>query len=108
MSEQKPQTEMEAKKKVNRREFLNFAWLASLGFLTLNIGGMTYLFAMPRFKEGEFGGTFTVGKISELPPPGSPPGNYPKVRFWLTHTPQGISALYKVCTHLGCLYNWND
>lgn len=108
MSEQKPQSDLETKKKINRREFLTFAWLASLGFLTLNIGGMTYLFAMPRFKEGEFGGVFTVGKVSELPPAGSPPVNYPKVRFWLTRTPEGVSALYKVCTHLGCLYNWND
>lgn len=108
MSEQKQETTAEAKKKINRREFLMFAWLASLGFLTLNVGGMTYLFALPRFKEGEFGGVFTVGKVSELPPPGSPPANYPKVRFWLSRTPEGVSALYKVCTHLGCLYNWND
>jgi cytochrome b6-f complex iron-sulfur subunit len=96
------------KKKINRREFLNFAWLASLGFLTLNIGGMTYLFSLPRFKEGEFGGMFTVGKVSELPPENSPPLNFPKVKFWLSRTPEGVSALYKVCTHLGCLYNWND
>jgi hypothetical protein len=31
------------KKKMNRREFLNFAWLASLGFLTVNVAGITYL-----------------------------------------------------------------
>lgn len=94
--------------KINRREFLNFAWLASLGFLTLNLGGMTVLFALPRFKEGEFGGLFTIGKVSELPAEGAAPVNFPKVRFWLSRTPEGVSALYKVCTHLGCLYNWND
>jgi cytochrome b6-f complex iron-sulfur subunit len=92
---------------MNRREFLNFAWLASLGFLTVTMGGMTVLFAMPRFKEGEFGGTVTVGSAAELPPPGSAPGNYPKVKVWLSNTDQGVVALYKVCTHLGCLYNWN-
>lgn len=108
MSEQKQATSAEANKKINRREFLMFAWLASLGFLTLNVGGMTYLFSLPRFKEGEFGGVFTVGKVSELRPPGSSPANYPRVRFWLSRTPEGVSALYKVCTHLGCLYNWND
>ena len=42
----------EGKPKVNRREFLNLAWLASLGFLTVNVAGITYLFAMPRFEEG--------------------------------------------------------
>lgn len=96
------------KKPVNRREFLNIAWLASLGFLTLNLGGVTYFFAMPRFKEGEFGGTFTTGAVSELPPAGSAPVNYPKVKLWLSNTPEGVAALYKVCTHLGCLYNWNS
>ena len=96
------------KKKINRRQFLNFAWLASLGFLMVDLAGVTYLFAMPRFKEGEFGGVFTIGKVSELPETGSPPANIPKVKLWLSNTDQGVMALYKVCTHLGCLYNWNN
>lgn len=98
----------EFNKRVNRREFLNFAWLASLGFITVNIAGATFLFAMPRFKEGEFGGVVTVGKVAELPEVDSAPLNFPKVKFWLSHTSQGVMALYKVCTHLGCLYNWRD
>ena len=96
------------KKPVTRREFLNIAWLASLGFLMLDLGGVTYLFSMPRFKEGEFGGLYTIGKVSELPEKGSAPVNYPKVKLWLSNTDQGVMALYKVCTHLGCLYNWNS
>jgi cytochrome b6-f complex iron-sulfur subunit len=108
MAKETPPTPQEEKKPINRREFLNFAWLASLGFLTVNMAGMTYLFSMPRFKEGEFGGMFTVGKVSELPPKGSQPANFPKVKLWLTHTDQGVYAIYKVCTHLGCLYNWRE
>jgi len=96
------------KKPVTRREFLNIAWLASLGFLMLDLGGVTYLFSMPRFKAGEFGGLYTIGKVSDLPPKGSPPVNIPKVKLWLSNTDQGVMALYKVCTHLGCLYNWNS
>ncbi|MFM8322008.1 MAG: ubiquinol-cytochrome c reductase iron-sulfur subunit [Chloroflexota bacterium] len=96
------------KKPINRREFLNFAWLVSLGFLTVNVAGVTYLFSMPRFKEGEFGGMFTVGKVSELPQPGSAPVNFPKVKLWLSNTEEGVLGIYKVCTHLGCLYNWVD
>jgi cytochrome b6-f complex iron-sulfur subunit len=97
-----------AQKKINRREFLNLAWLASLGFLTLDMAGITYLFGMPRFKEGEFGGVFTAGRVSELPEAGSAPINFPKVKLWLSNTENGVMAIYKVCTHLGCLYNWND
>lgn len=107
MAKQAPQT-TEEPKKINRREFLNFAWLASLGFLTVNIAGLTYLFSMPRFKEGEFGGVVTVGKVSDLPDIQAEPENFPKVKFWLSNTDQGIYAIYKVCTHLGCLYNWKD
>ncbi|MCS7220189.1 MAG: Rieske 2Fe-2S domain-containing protein [Anaerolineae bacterium] len=94
--------------KFSRRELLNYAWLASLGILLVNVAGIGFLFAMPRFKEGEFGGVFTLGRVSDLPPVGSPPVNYPKGKFWLTRTEQGVLALYKVCTHLGCLYGWND
>jgi cytochrome b6-f complex iron-sulfur subunit len=103
-------TAVPAKKEgsINRREFLNFAWLASLGFLTVTMGGMSFLFAMPRFREGEFGGTVTVGRAGDLPPVGSAPLNYPKVKVWLSNTEQGVIALYKVCTHLGCLYNWDS
>ena len=33
---------------INRREFLNFAWLVSLGFFTVSAAGATYLFTLPR------------------------------------------------------------
>ena len=94
--------------KLNRREFLNIAWLASLGFLTLSVSGMTILFGLPRFREGEFGGVFTTGTVADLPPVDTAPANFPKVKLWLSHTPEGLMALYKVCPHLGCLYGWND
>ena len=97
-----------AKKKINRREFLNLAWLASLGFLLVDLGGMSYLFALPRFKEGEFGGVLTIGKVSDLPQADSAPTNLPKVKLWISNSDKGLMALYKVCTHLGCLYNWNN
>lgn len=100
--------EQEEKKAINRREFLNFAWLASLGFVSISMGGVTYLFAMPRFREGEFGGQIPIGDASDLPQPGSSPVNYPKVKLWLSNTEEGVMALYKVCTHLGCLYNWRE
>ena len=98
----------EEKMEMNRREFLNLAWLASLGFLTLSLSGVTILFTYPRFKEGEFGGIFTFGPVDELPGMEVGPDNYPKVKMWVSNTPEGLYALYKVCPHLGCLYGWND
>lgn len=98
----------EAKTKMNRREFLNMAWLASLGFITLSIGGVTILFAYPRFREGEFGGISTIGTVSELPSVDAEPVNNPGLKLWLTRPEAGVLAIYKVCTHLGCLYGWSD
>ena len=97
----------EEKSGINRREFLNLAWLASLGFLTVSLAGATYLFSLPIFAEGEYGGVVTVGTVSQLPNTVDPPTNYPKVKLWLSNTDRGIISLYKVCTHLGCLYNWS-
>jgi cytochrome b6-f complex iron-sulfur subunit len=104
---------------VSRREFLNYVWAGSLAIFMAASGGAMLAFAMPRFKEGEFGGTFTVGTVAEkLPAPDSVPVNYPDLRFWLVNIgpetaakgggQQGLVALYKVCVHLGCLYAWVD
>jgi cytochrome b6-f complex iron-sulfur subunit len=80
-------------------------------------------FLLPKFREGEFGGKFTVA-IDELPPVNAAPVNMPSGRFWLVNldTTQGndlmkkaedesedivgVAAIYKVCTHLGCIYTW--
>ena len=98
----------QAEAKLNRREFLNLAWLASLGFLTLSISGVTILFSLPRFREGEFGGVVTFGPVSDLPGADVAPTNLPKVKLWVSNNPTGLLALYKVCVHLGCIYGWND
>lgn len=98
----------EGKPKINRQEVLNLAWLASLGFVTVNLAGVTFLFSLPRFREGEFGGKFTVGTVADLPAVGEPPMNFPSLKTWLTRPEEGVMAIYKVCTHLGCLYGWSD
>lgn len=92
---------------INRREFMNYAWGASILLFMAEMGVITYLYALPRFKEGEFGGTFTLD-VSAVPPAGAPPADRPEGKFWLSHTEEGVKALYKVCTHLGCLYKWVD
>lgn len=92
---------------VTRREFLNYAWLASLGILFAEVGGMTYLFAMPRFRAGEFGGVFYLGPASKLPEIGAAPERNDKGRFWFVRSDDGVYAIYVVCTHLGCLFQWH-
>lgn len=93
---------------LTRRELLSYAGVASLGFLTLQIAGVSYLFALPRFKAGQFGGVFSLGPISDLPTAGDSPQNNAAGKFWLVQNQDGILALHKVCTHLDCLSNWNE
>lgn len=90
---------------INRREFLFYIWGASMALVLAGSGGAVLWFAYPRFREGEFGGIFTV-PVGSLPPAGSPPQENPQGRFWLVNSDQGVLAIYKVCTHLGCLYKW--
>jgi cytochrome b6-f complex iron-sulfur subunit len=92
---------------VNRREFLNYAWGAAMALFMAEMGAVAFLFAYPRFREGEFGGTFTLSATA-VPSTGAPPADNPDGKFWLSHTEEGVKALYKVCTHLGCLYKWVD
>lgn len=94
-------------KGVTRREFLNYVWGASMALFLAQFAGITFFFAMPRFRAGEFGGKITV-RADEFPEVnGAPVPNNPG-KFWLVHTDAGINTLYKICTHLGCIYPWSD
>lgn len=108
---------------ISRREFLYYIWGASLVLVLVESTGLMVWFMLPRFREGEFGGTFTL-PVDVLPPDNDPPFNFPEGRFWLSNlnttepndnmyqapdepTPiVGTVAIYKVCTHLGCIYSW--
>ncbi len=100
---------------ISRREFLNYAWLASIALFAVETVGIGLWFAFPKFKAGEFGGTFPIGEAANaLPQVNAGPKPYTEGKFWLVNVDtevqgeprQGILAIYKVCTHLGCLYEW--
>lgn len=123
MSEEVAEEQPEAVERVplNRREFLYYLWGVSISVFMAGSAGAVVWYALPRFREGEFGGVFTI-PVGEIPPPNSDPKEYPAGRFWLVNVGQeilqdprqpevydpgqGVKALYKVCTHLGCLYKW--
>lgn len=110
---------------INRREFLYYIWGASMALFTAELTGLLIWFMIPKFREGEFGGAF-ITSIDALPGINEPPVPNAEGRFWLvnldTEQPnslmylapdeeqpiRGVAAIYKVCTHLGCIYNWND
>ena len=89
----------------SRREFMYYIWGASIALLLGQAGAGLIWFAFPRFKEGEFGGTFPYDPTG-LPAAGTPPEWVASGRFHVSHTENGLLALYGVCTHLGCLPKW--
>lgn len=108
---------------ITRREFLYYIWGASIALLTAQATGLLIWFLIPKFREGEFGGLFPV-LLDQLPEVNGIPASFPDGRFWLvnldttqpnelmelasdeTEDIQGVAAIYKVCTHLGCIYPW--
>jgi len=102
---------------VTRREFLNYVWGAAISLFLAEFGIGAYIFSLPRFREGEFGSDFDLGALTEiLPPPDSGPADFPQAKTWLLNIgpkeaakgqgKEGLLAIYKVCTHLGCLYKF--
>ena len=111
---------------LTRREFLYYIWGASVALLVIESTGLLVWFMLPRFREGEFGGRFTL-PIDVLPETNAPPFNFADGRFWLVNVNNevqvgcermweapgdgpiiGAASIYKVCTHLGCIYAWVD
>lgn len=90
---------------LTRREFLLYIWTASIALSTAASGGVVLWFAYPRFRAGEFGGTFKID-VTKLPTTDAAPEGHSDGRFWLVNTGSGVAALYMVCVHLGCLYKW--
>jgi cytochrome b6-f complex iron-sulfur subunit len=96
-------------KPVQRREFLNYVWGASMALFLAQFTGLSFFFALPRPRPGEFGGKITVNAdeykqaLTDKAPIANNAG-----KFWIVNTDKGINALYKVCTHLGCIYPWQS
>jgi cytochrome b6-f complex iron-sulfur subunit len=90
----------------SRREFLYYIWGASMALLLGQVTAGLLWFAYPRFREGEFGGSFPFSP-DDLPAVGDAPESVPSGRFHMSRTVNGLVALYGVCTHLGCLPKWS-
>lgn len=94
-------------KGVTRREFLFYIWSASIALLLGELGGAIVWFALPRFREGEYGGKFPVDAAA-LPAVNAAPQLNPVGKYWISNTDKGLLALSATCTHLGCLFKWVD
>lgn len=111
---------------LTRREFLYYLWATSIALFTTEVAGVGLQMVRPRYKlVGEcFNFCYTFDP-KQVPMPDSPPRKitYPDgPNFWLVNVgPQmandsrhpagmrvqtGLLALYAICPHLGCHYEW--
>lgn len=90
----------------SRREFLYYIWGASIALLLGEAGAGLIWFALPRFREGTFGGVFNF-PVDKIPLENAAPAQVPEGRFWVSQPTEGLVVLFGVCTHLGCLPKWS-
>ncbi len=97
-----------AKPDPQRRRLLAWLWQLPLAAVLLQALGMIVSFALPRKTAGSHGTVIDLGPLAELPAGGSPPLHYSRGRFWLVNDQDGAVALSHTCSHLDCLFTWDQ
>jgi cytochrome b6-f complex iron-sulfur subunit len=92
---------------VSRREFLNYVWGASMALFMAQFAGVSFFFAFPRFRAGEQGGKFNKTP-ADFPAATERPNADGVGKFWMIRTDEGAYVHYRVCTHLGCIFAYDD
>lgn len=96
-----------SERRITRREFLGWAWGASLAALFWQAGAALVQFFKPRVEATGFGGKVIAGAVEEFQP-GSV-SHISKGRFYISRLEDGgILALWHRCTHLGCTVPWRE
>lgn len=93
---------------LSRRWILGCGLLVACGAVVYKITGMSLAFLKPPRKKDTFGSLVNAGAISGLPEAGAPPRLVAQGRFWLVHSDAGLCAVYNSCTHLQCLFGWDE
>jgi len=92
--------------RLSRRQFLRLALLGTIGALGAEALGTFLGFFWPR-KIGAFGGKVEAGALADFPVNGPPVSNR-EGKFFISYVDEGLLAMYRKCTHLGCTVpDWN-
>ena len=92
---------------LTRRQFLSRAWWAVAGLVALEAVGGLVASLWPKLKGGSFG--TKVGALSVEEARAMPVGTvvyFMEQRFYLSRVESGFLALYRKCSHLGCVFPW--
>ncbi|MBI2850622.1 MAG: ubiquinol-cytochrome c reductase iron-sulfur subunit [Chloroflexi bacterium] len=96
-------------KAITRRQFLSRAWWAAAGLMIVETTGGLVASLWPKLKAGSFGTKVKVASVEEARAmPVGTVAYFPEQRFYLSRVESGFLALYRRCTHLGCVVPWRD
>ena len=91
-------------KRLSRRGFMSYLWWAAGGAALIEGGIITVDSLRPGAKSDTFGSRFEAGSAEDFEV-----GSityFLDGRFYIARLPSGLLALYRKCTHLGCVVPW--
>ncbi len=92
---------------MTRRQFLGRAWWAAAIVLALEAAGGLVASMWPTLKVGAFGTKVKIASVDEaLAMPIGTVTAFTEQRFYLSRVEDGFLALYRKCTHVGCVVPW--
>jgi cytochrome b6-f complex iron-sulfur subunit len=90
--------------RLDRRSFMAYGLWAAAIALIVEGGVITIQTMRPLSKPAAFGSKFEVGKVDDFEV-GSVT-YFLDGRFYVSRLPDGLLAMYRKCTHLGCVVPW--
>ncbi len=94
-------------KGVTRLQFLRKVWWGALAVLGLQATAGLGVSLWPKIAEGSFGSKVNIGTVEEISAmPVGTVAYFREQRLYLSRVDGGILALYRKCTHLGCVVPW--
>jgi cytochrome b6-f complex iron-sulfur subunit len=94
--------------RVSRRKLLAYGWGAASVAALAEVGFISVDALRPQGAAAEaFGGQVVAGNVEDFAEVGSIT-YLQEGRFYVSRLPDGLLALYRKCTHLGCVVPWKD
>lgn len=102
-----PRGRGQQKKGYSRRDFMHLMWWGAAGLFLAEGAGATLASLWPRVKAGSFGAKFRID-VKDLPKNvGDVDTTHLSTgKFYLIRVEKGVLAVYRKCTHLGCVVPW--